>query len=119
MSDAWNKTWNYDAEQRNGSHAYVIRAGDRIVGRVGAQGDADLICRARRESVRQASRIACDARQHFMKTQNLRGDIRLLMVTLNQLVNALKESARRRDMISAREKATRILRTMKSHGHTV
>lgn len=119
MSDTWKNTWNYDAEEKRGSQAYVIRSGDKIIGRVEAQGDADLICRARRESVRQASRIATDARQHLMQVQNLRGDIRLLMDTLNQLADALKETARRRDVTSAREKATKILRIMKAHGHTV
>ena len=119
MNESWKKTWNYDEEKGSGSDGYVIRSGDRIIGRVGVQGDADLICRARRESARQASQIAFGARQHLIKVQNLRGDIRLLVETLNQVTTALKESARRRDVTSAREKATKILRQMKSQGHTV
>ncbi len=118
MTD-WKKTWNYDEEVRSGANGYVIRSGDRIIGRIGNQGDADLICRARRESMRQASQIAFDTRQHSMKVQNLRRDIRLLMDTLNHLADALKETARRRDVTAAREKATKILRIMKAHGHTI
>ena len=119
MSDAWKKTWNYDAEAGSGSKPYVIRSGDRVVARVEAQGHADLICRARSESVRQASRIAFGARQHLMQVQTLRGDIRLLLGTLNQLADALKENARRRDVTSAREKAAKLVRRMKARGHTV
>jgi hypothetical protein len=119
MSDAWKKNWNYDAEEKTDSRPYVIRSGDRVVARVDTRGDADLICRARRESVRQASRIAFDTRQHLTQVQNLRGDIRLLLGMLNQLANALKENARRRDVTAAREKATKVLRTMKARGHTI
>ncbi len=119
MSDAWKKIWNYDAEDKTDSNPYVIRSGDRVVARVEAQGDADLICRARRESVRQASRIAFDARQHLLQVQNLRGDIRLLLEMMNQLTAALKENARRRDVTAAREKVTKVVRRMKARGHTV
>ena len=119
MNNAWKQTWNYDSEEGSGSQTYVIRSRDRIIGRVGTQGDADLICRARRESVRQASQIAFDTRQHSMRVQNLRRDIRLLMDTLNQLGDALKETARRRDVTAAREKVTKILRKMQAHGYTV
>ena len=119
MSNTWKKNWNYDVEEGSGSQAYVIRSGERVVGRVRVQGDADLICRARRESARQASQIAFDHRQHLIRVQNLRGDIRLLMATLNVLADALKENARRRNVTAAREKATKVLRKMKAQGYTV
>ena len=114
MSRPGSERWTYDQERE--SDEYVIRAGEKVIGKIGSKGDVDLICRARRKGVRDAMRFALTARQHRLEVQRLRQDIRILMLALHFVADALKQK-RPREVTAAREEATKILRKMQSQGH--
>ena len=116
MGEKPNRRWTYEEHPQDASHTYVIRAGDKIIGQVGSRGDADLICRSRRAAMQQSMHSTFEARQHRLRTQSMREHIRLLLSTRTSVAYALKETTRRRDVLTAREHARRILRKMKAHG---
>jgi len=120
MRDIKNSNWNYDGTRKvRGSERYVIREGEEVIGEIYSPGAADLICRTRNHSARQASENAFQARQHRIQVSTLREDIRILIDAVDLASDALRQTTRERDVTAARERLRRVLRMMKSRGHTV
>ena len=118
MRDGKNGNWNYNGSGKaRESDRYVIREGEEVIGEMRSRGDADLICRTRNHSARQAAEIAFQARQHRMQVSNLREDIRLLIDAVATATDALRQTTRQRDVTAARERLHKIQKTMKSRGH--
>jgi hypothetical protein len=111
-----SRTWSYSADSNNGDAKYVIRAGGTVIGRTELRGDADQICRARRDAVRQAVQRAADARRHRLEIMRLRNEIRELISGLHKVAGALKQ-AKLKEITAARESVTKILKRMKARGY--
>ncbi len=101
-----------------GEGRYVIRSGDEVVGQVKSKGHAEMICRARRVTIEMSNQISADSRRHRHRIDNLRKDIRFLLVGLNDLAGVLKRDSRPREVVAAREKVRKLVRLMKSRGYT-
>lgn len=117
MNEERTIRWNYSEHEDDGRPVYVIRHGGRVVGRVQSKGDADVICRSRAASARQAVQSSFLIRQHHQKLRILQDDIRVLMATLESLAAALRHKARPREVLAARELARKILREMRGQGY--
>jgi hypothetical protein len=65
-----------------------------------------------------SNQIASDSRRHRQRTDNLRKDIRFLLVGLTDLADVLKRDSRPREVVAAREKVRKLVRLMKSKGYT-
>jgi hypothetical protein len=110
------RTWSYNGRPSKGG-GYAIRSGDEIIGRVKNVGDAELICRAERMAVRSAMLRAADARQHRVRVDALKKDIRTLLLSLDLVAKVLKRGSRPREITAAREKVHKIMKEMKARGH--
>ena len=118
MGKERSKIWNYCEDSDNGGPKYVIRAGATVIGRTELRGDADQICRARRDAVRQAVLRAAEARRHRLEIMRLRNEFRELLSGLHTVAGALRQ-AKPKEITAARESAAKILKRMKARGHTL
>jgi len=111
-----SRNWTY-GQPESRRNLYAIYSGERVVGHVKSQGDAEIICRAEREAVRTAMLRSFDARQFRQQTATLRTDIHALMESLNRIGQVLKRGSRPREILAAREEVRQVIRKMRARGH--
>jgi hypothetical protein len=110
------RAWGY-SQRKQGDEGYALHEGDEVIGHVKSAGAAEMICRAERELVRSAMLRAVDARQHRYQLNAMRTDIRILMLSLDNVAKVLKRGSRPREITAAREEVRKILKKMRARGY--